>query len=60
MPDPTQPEPTLHDVIARLDKIDGHVESLCSRVGGLERTMSRKFAAMGAGFRMMSDQLGDS
>ena len=67
-------EPTLHDVIARLDKIDGrldsidarmngldqHVESLCKRVSTLERTVCRWFAAMGAGFRVMSDQLSDS
>ena len=61
------PEPTLHDVIDRLDGIDDHVGSLCARVGdleksvsGLEKTVNRKFAAMGAGFRMMSDQLTDS
>ena len=53
-------EPTLQDVLDRLDKIDSHVESLCTRVTTLERTMSRKFAAMGAGFRMMADQMTDS
>ena len=53
-------EPTLHDVMARLDGIDRHMESLCTRVGSSERTVSRKFAAMGAGFRMMSEQLTDS
>ena len=60
-------EPTLHDVMERLNGIDNHVQSLCTRVSGLEqtvnrleRTVNRKFAAMGAGFRMMADQLTDS
>ena len=80
-------EPTLGDVMARLDKndaalrdvmdrlvgidsrldgidqrLDGvetHVESLYTRVSSLERTVNRKFAAMGAGFGMMREQLVD-
>lgn len=59
-------EPTLSDVMECLDGIDkrlqgleSHVEALCTRVGSLERTVSRKFAAMGAGFGMMKDQLVD-
>lgn len=60
-------EPTLHDVLTRLDGIDNHVGQLCTRVGalektvsGLEKTVNRKFGAMGAGFRMMAEQLTDS
>ena len=61
-----EPEPTLRDVLARLDKIDEHINgldthmnSLCTRVSSLERTVNRKFAAMGAGFGMMRDHLVD-
>lgn len=50
-------EPTLGDVLDRLDKMDDHIGSLCDRVSSLERTVNRKFAAMGAGFGMMHDQL---
>ncbi len=59
-------EPTLQDVLDRLDgldtrlgRVETHVEALCTRVGSLERTVSRKFAAMGAGFGMMRDQMAD-
>ena len=66
-------EPTIQDVLDRLDgiehlvghldmrigKVETHIDTLCTRVGSLERTVSRKFAAMGAGFGMMRDQLVD-
>ena len=45
-------EPTIQDV---LDRLDG----LCERVSSLEGTVNRGFAAMGAEFRMMADQLGE-
>ena len=44
----------------RLDRMDRHMESPCLRITSLEHTVSGKFAAMGAGFQMVSDQLTDS
>ena len=48
------------DLLAvRVTGMEQTINKLDSRIGGLERTMTRKLAAIGAGFGMMSDQITD-